>query len=317
MQPLAAGVVRPGKRRKFIMSETHWESLIARLVDVGINATEALFRIAVIVAAAYGLLRILRMAVNRLETLLVRAMAARETAPGAAAMRVRTLINVLWTITSGFLWFIVVLVVLGLLGVNIGPILAGAGVVGLAVGFGAQYLVRDLVSGFFLLLENQIRVGDMAIINGTNGMVEAVTFRTVVLRDQAGAVHVFPNGSINSLANTTMDWSACVIDISVSYREDPDRVMDVMRRVAEEMRAEPPYDQVMLEPIEIFGVDNFTDSTVIIKARFKTRPLQQQVVGREYRRRLKKAFDTEGINRPGGATGEGKNAPSAGSSSLS
>ncbi|MGE5817197.1 MAG: mechanosensitive ion channel family protein [Deltaproteobacteria bacterium] len=299
------------------MSETHWQSLIARLVDVGVDATEALFRIAVIVAAAYGLLRILRMAVNRLEALLVRAMAARETAPGAAAMRIRTLINVLWTITSGFLWFIVVLVVLGLLGINIGPILAGAGVVALAVGFGAQYLVRDLVSGFFLLLENQIRVGDMAIINGTNGMVEAVTFRTVVLRDQAGAVHVFPNGSINSLANTTMDWSACVIDISVSYREDPDRVMDVMRRVAEEMRAEPPYDQVMLEPIEIFGVDNFTDSTVIIKARFKTRPLQQQVVGREYRRRLKKAFDTEGINRPGGATGEGKNAPSAGSSSLS
>jgi small-conductance mechanosensitive channel len=317
MQPLAAGVVRAGKRRKFIMSETHWQSLIARLVDVGIDATEALFRIAVIVVAAYGLLKILRMAVNRMEALLVRAMAARETAPGAAAMRIRTLINVLWTITSGFLWFIVVLVVLGLLGINIGPILAGAGVVGLAVGFGAQYLVRDLVSGFFLLLENQIRVGDMAIINGTNGMVEAVTFRTVVLRDQAGAVHVFPNGSINSLANTTMDWSACVIDISVSYREDPDRVMDVMRRVAEEMRAEPPYDQVMLEPIEIFGVDNFTDSTVIIKARFKTRPLQQQVVGREYRRRLKKAFDTEGINRPGGATGEGKNAPSAGSSSLS
>lgn len=299
------------------MSETHWQSLIARLVDVGIGATEALFRIAVIVAAAYGLLKILRMAVKRLEALLVRAMAARETAPGAAAMRIRTLINVLWTITSGFLWFIVVLVVLGLLGINIGPILAGAGVVALAVGFGAQYLVRDLVSGFFLLLENQIRVGDMAIINGTNGMVEAVTFRTVVLRDQAGAVHVFPNGSINSLANTTMDWSACVIDISVSYREDPDRVMDVMRRVAEEMRAEPPYDQVMLEPIEIFGVDNFTDSTVIIKARFKTRPLQQQVVGREYRRRLKKAFDTEGINRPGGATGEGKNAPGAGSSSLS
>ena len=279
------------------MSETHWQSLIVRLVDVGVDATQALFRIAVIVASAYGLLRILRMAVNRLEALLVRAMAARETAPGAAAMRIRTLINVLWTITSGFLWFIVVLVVLGLLGINIGPILAGAGVVALAVGFGAQYLVRDLVSGFFLLLENQIRVGDMAIINGTNGMVEAVTFRTVVLRDQAGAVHVFPNGSINSLANTTMDWSACVIDISVSYREDPDRVMDVMRRVAEEMRAEPRYDQVMLEPIEIFGVDNFTDSIVIIKARFKTRPLQQQVVGREYRRRLKKAFDAEGINR--------------------
>lgn len=293
------------------MSETSWESFIARLMDVGIDATEALFRIAIIVAAAYGLLKILRVALNRLETLLVRATAARETAPGAAAMRIRTLMNVLWTITSGFLGFIMVLIVLGQLGINIGPILAGAGVVGLAVGFGAQYLVRDLVSGFFLLLENQIRVGDVAIINGTNGMVEAVTFRTVVLRDQAGAVHVFPNGSINSLANTTMDWSAYVIDVSVPYREDPDRVMDVMRRVAEEMRAEPRYGQVMLEPIEIFGVDNFTDSTVIIKARFKTRPLQQHVIGREYRRRLKKAFDAEGINKPAGATAADSKAPGA------
>jgi small conductance mechanosensitive channel len=293
------------------MSATSWESFIARLVVLGIDATEALVRIALIVAAAYGLLKILRMAVNRLEALLVRATAARETAPGSAAMRIRTLMNVLWTIASGFLWFIVVLIVLGQLGINIGPILAGAGVVGLAVGFGAQYLVRDLVSGFFLLLENQIRVGDMAIVNGTNGMVEAVTFRTVVLRDQAGAVHVFPNGSITSLANTTMDWSAYVIDVSVSYREDPDRVIEVMRRVAEEMRAEPRYGQVMLEPIEIFGVDNFTDSALIIKARFKTRPLQQHLIGREYRRRLKKAFDAEGINTPVGTPQADSKAPGA------
>jgi small-conductance mechanosensitive channel len=280
------------------MTESSWGPLMAKLLVVGIDAAQALVRIALIVAIAYGFLKVLRMAVTRLETLLVRATAARETAPGAAAMRIKTLMNVLWTITRGFLWFIVVLIVLGQIGVNIGPILAGAGIVGLAVGFGAQYLVRDLVSGFFLLLENQIRVGDVAIINGTSGMVEAVTFRTVVLRDQAGVVHVFPNGSINTLANTTMDWSAYVIDVSVHYKEDTDRVMDVMRRVAEEMRAEARYGQVMLEPIEIFGVDNFTDSAVIIKARFKTRPLQQQVIGREYRRRLKKAFDAEGINGP-------------------
>jgi small conductance mechanosensitive channel len=283
------------------MSENSWGPLMAKLLVVGIDAAQALVRIAFIVAIAYGFLKVLRMAVTRLETLLVRATAARETAPGAAAMRIKTLMNVLWTITSGFLWFIVVLIVLGQTGVNIGPILAGAGIVGLAVGFGAQYLVRDLVSGFFLLLENQIRVGDVAIINGTSGTVEAVTFRTVVLRDQAAVVHVFPNGSINTLANTTMDWSAYVIDVSVHYKEDTDRVTDVMRRAAEEMRAEARYGQVMLEPIEIFGVDNFTDSAVIIKARFKTRPLQQQVIGREYRRRLKKAFDAEGINRPAAA----------------
>lgn len=283
------------------MPQSEWESFIARLVDLGIDTIAALIRIVIIVVIAYGLFRVLRMALNRLETLLVRAMAARETTPGAAAMRIRTLMNVLWTITSGFLGFIVALIILGQLGINIGPILAGAGVVGLAVGFGAQNLVRDLVSGFFLLLENQIRVGDMAIINGNQGIVEAVTFRTVVLRDQAGAVHVFPNGSINALANATMDWSGYVIDVSVPYREDPDRVMEVMRGVAEQMRGEARYGQVMLEPIEIFGVDNFTDSTMLIKARLKTLPLQQHIVGREYRRRLKKAFDAEGINRPAAA----------------
>jgi moderate conductance mechanosensitive channel len=280
------------------MADSNWGPLAARLIGVGVDAAQSLIRIALIFAIAYGFLRVLRMALNRLETLLVRATAPRERAPGAAAMRIKTLMSVLWTVASGFLWFIVALIVLGQIGVNIGPIIAGAGVVGLAVGFGAQHLVRDLVSGFFLLLENQIRVGDMAIINGTAGMVEAVTFRTVILRDQAGVVYIFPNGSINTLANTTMDWSAYVIDVSVHYKEDTDRVTDIMRRVAEEMRAEARYGEAMLEPIEIFGVDNFTDSAVTIKARFKTRPLQQQVIGREYRRRLKKVFDAEGINGP-------------------
>ncbi len=280
------------------MSESSWGPLAAKLIVVGVDATQALIRIAIIVVIAYGFLKVLRMGVNRLETLLVRATAARETAPGAAAMRIKTLMSVLWTVASGFLWFIVALIVLGQIGVNIGPIIAGAGVVGLAVGFGAQHLVRDLVSGFFLLLENQIRVGDVAVINGTAGMVEAITFRTVILRDQAGVVYIFPNGSINTLANTTMDWSAYVIDVSVHYKEDTDRVTDIMRKVAEEMRTEPRYGEAMLEPIEIFGVDNFTDAAVTIKARFKTRPLQQQVIGREYRRRLKKAFDAEGVNGP-------------------
>jgi small conductance mechanosensitive channel len=204
----------------------------------------------------------------------------------------------MWTVTSGLLWFVVVLIALSQIGINIGPILAGAGVVGLAVGFGSQNLVRDLVAGFFLLLENQIRVGDVAIINGTGGLVEAISFRTVVLRDQAGIVHVFPNGAINTLANATMDWSAYVIDVAVSYKEDTDRVIAIMRRVADEMKQEAEYDQAMLEPIEIFGVDNFTDTAVMIKARFKTQPSLQFNVGREYRRRLKKAFDTEGVEMP-------------------
>jgi len=277
------------------MTAHTWETFIANLLMIGVKIVQASLRVALIVVAAYLIIKILRAALNRLESLLIRATEKTERAPGAAAQRIRTLASVLWTISSGLLWFVVVLVVLSQIGVNIGPILAGAGVVGLAVGFGAQHLVRDLVSGFFLLLENQIRVGDLAVINGTGGLVEAVTFRTVVLRDQAGVVHVFPNGSINTLANATMDWSAYVIDVAVSYREDTDRVAEIMRHVAEEMSNDADYSRLMLEPIEIFGVDNFTEASVVIKARLKTQPSHQLTIGREYRRRLKKRFDAEGI----------------------
>jgi small conductance mechanosensitive channel len=206
--------------------------------------------------------------------------------------------SVLWTVVVGLVWFVVVLMTLGQIGVNVTPVLAGAGIVGLAIGFGAQNLVKDLVSGFFLILENQVRVGDVAIINGTGGLVEAISFRTIILRDEAAVVHVFPNGSINTLSNMTKDWSAYVISVNVAYREDPDRVAEVMRRTAEEMIAEPKFQAAMLEPIEIFGVDGFTETAVTIKARLKTQPLQQFAIGREYRRRLKKAFDAAGIEMP-------------------
>jgi len=280
------------------MSAQAWDTFAANLLTIGVDAVQASIRVALIVAAGYLIIKLLRTGFSRLENLLIHATEKRESAPGAAAQRIRTLSSVLWTIANGFLWFIVVLIVLSQFGINVGPILAGAGVFGLAAGFGAQHLVRDLVSGFFLLLENQIRVGDTAIINGTTGLVEAVTFRTVVLRDQSGVVHVFPNGTINTLANATMDWSAYVIDVAVAYKEDTDRVTAIMRRVADEMRTETEYRRLMLEPIEIFGVDNFSEASVTIKARFKTQPSHQLTIGREYRRRLKKAFDAEGIEMP-------------------
>ena len=288
------------------------ETFLPKLIDIGVDFAKASLRIALIIGIAYLGLRLLRVAFNRLETLLNRAAAAAEVTPGAATKRVLTLMSVLWTIVVGLVWFVVVLMTLGQLGVNVTPVLAGAGIVGLAIGFGAQNLVKDLVSGFFLILENQVRVGDVAIINGTGGLVEAISFRTIVLRDEAAVVHVFPNGSINTLSNMTKDWSAYVISVNVAYKEDPDRVADVMRRVAEEMYAEPRYRSAMLEPIEIFGVDGFTESAVTIKARLKTQPLQQFAIGREYRRRLKKAFDTAGIEMPSSqrmARGEASQAP--------
>ncbi len=273
-------------------------TFLPKLIDIGVDFTKASLRIVLIIIAAYVGLRLLRLAFNRLETLLNRAAATAEVIPGAATKRIRTLMSVMWTIVVGLVWFVAVLTTLGQIGVNVTPVLAGAGIVGLAIGFGAQNLVKDLVNGFFLILENQVRVGDVAIINGTGGLVEAISFRTIVLRDEAAVVHVFPNGAITTLSNMTKDWSAYVINVNVAYKEDPDRVVDVMRRVAEEMYGEPKYRAAMLEPIEIFGVDGFTESAVTIKARLKTQPLQQFTIGREYRRRLKKAFDTEGIEMP-------------------
>jgi small-conductance mechanosensitive channel len=280
------------------MIDVSLEKIAPKLVEIGMAGARATLQIVLLLVAAYVTLKIIRVALSRLETLLVRAGEASETVPGATRQRVRTLMSVISTITVGMVWFLVILIGLGQVGINIGPILAGAGVIGLAVGFGAQNLVRDLVSGFFLILENQIRVGDIAVVNGTPGLVEAITFRTVILRDLAAVVHIFPNGAINTISNMTKDWSAYVIDAGVAYKEDTDHVVEVMRRVAEEMQGESDYGSVMLGPIEIFGVDDFADSAVVIKARLKTRPLQQFTVGREYRRRLKKAFDAEGIEIP-------------------
>jgi small-conductance mechanosensitive channel len=277
------------------MTADTWEVFAARLLGIGVNAVQGLIRIALIIVLAYVIMQLVRAGLNRLEAFLLRATARSEDTALATSKRIKTLSSVIWTLSAGLLWFIVALVILSQIGVNIGPILAGAGVVGLAVGFGAQHLVRDLVSGCFLLIENQIRVGDIAIINGNTGIVEAVTFRTVILRDQAGVVHVFPNGTINTLANATLDWSAAAIDITLPFRVDTDRVIEIMRKVGTEMKAEKEFASVILEPLEVFGVETFSETTVTMKARFKTQPAQQYAVGREFRRRLKYALTAAGL----------------------
>lgn len=255
-------------------------------------------RIVLALAAGYVGVRLLRVAMRRLEDVLIRAGEKAEVVPGAARKRVTTLTGLLLTLSLVVVWAVVVVICLDQIGLDVTPILAGAGIVGLAVGFGAQNLVRDVISGFFLVLENQVRVGDVAVVNGTGGLVEAVTFRTIVLRDLAGNVHVIPNGAITTLANMTKGWSGYVIDVGVAYKEDTDRVVEVMREVGEDLRKDSLLGPSILEPIEIFGVDDFKESEVTIKARLKTAPMRQWDVGREYRRRLKKAFDARGIEIP-------------------
>lgn len=215
-----------------------------------------------------------------------------------AEKRVDTLLHIVAVSTRTLIWAMIVLVLLRKLGIDIAPLIAGAGIIGLAVGFGAQELVRDIISGFFILLENHVRTGDVAIINGTGGLVEGISLRTITLRDQSGVVHVFQNGKINTLANMTKEWSAMVFNIGVAYKENTDRVVEIIRKVAEELQADPEYKDKINEPMEIMGVDDFADSAVIIKARFKTKPIMQWAVGREYRRRLKLAFDEKGIEIP-------------------
>ena len=184
------------------------------------------------------------------------------------------------------------------LGVEIGAVLAAAGVVGVAVGFGSQQLVQDIISGFFLLIENQIRVGDVVSIAGKSGLVERINLRMTVLRDLSGNVHYVRNGHIDLVTNMTKGFSYYVFDIGVAYREDTDEVTEVMKQVSTELRKEEEYANDILEDIEILGVDQFADSAVVIKARIKTLPIRQWAVGREFNRRLKKAFDAAGIEIP-------------------
>lgn len=212
--------------------------------------------------------------------------------------RLTTLIGIVELGGKLVLWFIFILMFLNKVGVNIAPILTSAGILGLAIGFGAQELVRDFISGFFILLEDQVRVGDVAVINGTGGLVEKIALRTITLRDFSGVVHIFQNGKINSLSNMTKEWSAMVFDVGVAYKEDTDRVLEVMRNIGEEMASDPEWSEKIIEPIEIFGLDRFADSALVMKARLKTLPIEQWAVGREYRRRLKAAFDQKGIEIP-------------------
>jgi len=212
--------------------------------------------------------------------------------------RLRTLLPLVRTTANIALAAIITMTVLAELGVNIGPLIAGAGVVGIAVGFGAQKLVQDVITGVFILMEDTISVGDVVDVGSHSGLVEALTIRSVRLRDQAGSVHTVPFSAVTSVVNMTKDFSHFVLDVGVSYREDTDQVVEVLKEIDEEMRAEPEFARRMIAPIEILGVDRFADSAVMVKARLKTRPIEQWTVGREFNRRMKKRFDALGIEIP-------------------
>jgi small-conductance mechanosensitive channel len=256
------------------------------------------FRVLLILVFAWAIMSLIKKVLRRLEDHLLKRARVEGEPPSESAKRVETLVRLIRQATLIALWTTVVLIILRQIGVDIGPVLASAGILGLAVGFGAQNLVRDVISGFFFILENQVRVGDVAVVNGTGGLVEKVNFRTLVLRDLSGTVHIFPNGTITTISNLTNEWSAYVFDIGVAYKENTDTVINVMQRVGEELKQDPTIGPLMVEVPEIFGVDKFDNSAVVIKGRIKTKPIRQWQVGREYLRRIKLAFDENNIEIP-------------------
>jgi small conductance mechanosensitive channel len=225
-----------------------------------------------------------------IETYLVGAV--RDGTPIERSQRVRTLLPLLRNAFLIFLIVVVILIVLSEVGLNIAPLLAGAGVVGLAIGFGAQTLVKDVITGVFILFENTIAVGDVVDVgSGHSGLVEHFSLRTIKLRDSSGGVHTIPFSAVTSVNNMTKDFAYYVFNIKVDYAQDTDRVVEVVRELGKELQNDMSFCELILAPIEIIGLDSFGADAAILQARFKTKPIKQWTVGREFNRRLKKRFD--------------------------
>ncbi len=279
-----------------LLNAEFWTELIDKAQTWMMEELPGLIIILILFFIAFKLIRFLLKKLNK--TLIKRADKSEKVDSDEAEKRISTLVSIIHSVIKIILWLILIMIILQKFGTNIAPILAGAGIVGLAVGFGAQELVKDFISGFFMILENHVRAGDVAIINGKGGLVEKMEFRTITLRDFSGVVHTFQNGKITDLSNMTKGWSAMVFDIGVAYKEDPKQVMEIMKKVGDELKSDPEFGDKILEPIEIFGLDKFDDSAIVFKARLKTKPIQQWTIGREYNRRLKYAFDENNIEIP-------------------
>lgn len=250
-------------------------------------------RIVLIVVVAWVAVVLLQRLVRR-----VRMHIANQLGGVDTARRAETLGRVIRYLIALVVSAVATMLVLAEVGVSVAPILGAAGVVGLAIGFGAQSLVKDYFNGFFILFEDQIRTGDVVKVADIGGLVEDITLRHVRLRDYDGNVHFIPNGLITTVTNMSRLFAQAVMDIGVAYREDVDRVIEVLRSVGREMREDATFGPRILDELDVAGVDQLGDSAVVLRCRFKVQPLQQWSVRREYFRRIKTAFDACGIEIP-------------------
>lgn len=247
-----------------------------------------------ILLIAYGLLRAIQLLMRKFDIMLQEF----SLESGERQKRAQTLSHMVRTVAIAVLFVVTTLLVLGEIGVNLAPVLAAAGIGGLAISFGAQNLVRDVITGFFILLEDQIRIGDVVKVGDKGGLVENLSLRVLTLRDFDGSLHLIPHGAITTVTNMTRDFSYYVIDVGVAYHEDVDEVMALLKEVGAELRRDPDFTLDILDDLEVVGIDDFATSQVTIKMRMKTLPIKQWRVGRELRRRIKRAFDAQGIEIP-------------------
>jgi small-conductance mechanosensitive channel len=262
----------------------NWQQLANDVVEV-----------AIILAVSFVLYRAVKLIVKRLVAIKID-----EEDPLVRRMREQRAQTLGSLFTNVALVFVVTITLLTVLSVfiNIGPLLASVSVVGLAISFGAQSLVKDIISGTFILIEGQFGIGDVIQIGQTGGLVEKMTLRTTVLRDLHGAVHIIPNGEIKQVSNLTKTWSRSVIDVTITYGENVDRVVEALRSIGAELQRDPEWAPLLIEAPEVLGIENLTETGVVIRMTAKTLPLKQWDVARELRHRIKRRFDDDHIEIP-------------------
>lgn len=268
------------------------------VLDSGQWLLARLARILLVIGGAFVLLRFFSKAIPTLVHSYLARRAGEAAQDSELEKRSRTLEGVTLKTFSTLVVVVVIFMVVSELGVDIGPLVAGAGVVGIAIGFGSQNLIRDIVAGVFILLEDQYRVGDVVNVAGVGGLVEDINLRRTILRDLDFVQHIIPNGEIRVASNLTKEKSRANVDIEVAYKEDLERVIGILNRIGEDMYADPALRPLMNEPLKVLRVDAFRDSGITIKVLGETKPIQQWTVMGEFRLRVKRVFDQEGIEIP-------------------
>lgn len=226
-------------------------------------------------------------------------MHVRKLPPGVSVQQFRTVTSVVTSVGIFVILFVAVLEILSLLGLNLGPMLASAGIAGLAIGFGAQTLVHDFINGFFILLENQYDIGDTIRIAGVKGTVERMSLRMTVLRDEDGTVHLVPNSAVQIVSNTTRDWAQLALRVTVAYTEPSDRIVKLLQQIGEEVRHDPAFEADIVSDIQVPGIDRVGNGEAEYLMLIKTRPNKQYGISRELRRRIKGCFEKNNIQAAG------------------